>query len=354
VYQRLVMLFCLDSLSFCASRHGKDGFVHQWRWLREEIGCDVVPITTIPVGFASFCKVVVVEGRGPAVAAPDVAVSTTINIWDVQHPEAPCCRCNLSISAESQGGQHCPGSDFVALSCMPYFWFSSQECAQHCPRIVMKRCCLLDLSQELLWSTIWGNIASARVFNLGSTLVQTARRSSNVCSAFSVAYFSGLYAFCSAVAGDRRFGTSWYSVRSCENFGVVSAGRRRSRQSAGRFHRILCSLQCEQDALLRFHGVQALLSTVDETRVPHTGLSAVSYRGDGKIVASAGWDGKLRVFHATKRTPLAVLNAHAGTAHCLSFAKPDETEVFGCGGVLASGGKDGRIVVYSVFPRSKK
>jgi WD40 repeat protein len=117
-------------------------------------------------------------------------------------------------------------------------------------------------------------------------------------------------------------------------------------------HHIL--LVCAQDAACECLPEQPSMTTVDETKLPHTGVSTVAYRPDGKIVASSGWDGKLRVYHASKHTPLAVLNAHAGTAHSLAFGKPSEAEVFGCGGVFASAGKDGRIVVYSVFPPSSR
>jgi hypothetical protein len=77
--------------------------VKQWTWIDEGCGCSSTPIAVIPVGFASFCKVVILESHGPSVIAPDLAVPTLINVWDVRNPCKPLSSCNLSVSSESQG-----------------------------------------------------------------------------------------------------------------------------------------------------------------------------------------------------------------------------------------------------------
>ena len=85
-------------------------------------------------------------------------------------------------------------------------------------------------------------------------------------------------------------------------------------------------------------------------RLPHAGVNAVAVRQDRRIAATGGWDGNVRVFHWRKRTPLAVVPAHAGSVHTLAFCGVDTTGVVGVNGLLASGGKDGNVVVHSLYP----
>lgn len=95
--------------------------------------------------------------------------------------------------------------------------------------------------------------------------------------------------------------------------------------------------------------------------LPHAGVGAVSLRPDQRVVATAGWDGATRLWRWRSRKrdcgaheSLAVLRDHTGGAvYTAAFRQstastpllPDDGR-----GLLATGGKDGHVLVYSMFP----
>ena len=103
----------------------------------------------------------------------------------------------------------------------------------------------------------------------------------------------------------------------------------------------LCCLQCN---------LQGTGELVDEIALPHAGVSSVTCRHDGRIFASACWDGSVRVFDSKRLRPLAVLSHHTGSAYALAFAPLNTPASVGGPGMLASGGKDAHIVITSIYP----
>lgn len=87
---------------------------------------------------------------------------------------------------------------------------------------------------------------------------------------------------------------------------------------------------------------QGQLRAGPAAQLPKPGLADVAVRPDGRIAVSAGWDCKLRVWHACKRAPLAVLRWHSQQAACVGFSS-DST-------LMAAGGRDNFISVWSVYP----
>ncbi|VFV29526.1 guanine nucleotide-binding protein [Lynx pardinus] len=73
------------------------------------------------------------------------------------------------------------------------------------------------------------------------------------------------------------------------------------------------------------------------------GIADVKIRPDRKILATAGWDHRVRVFHWRTMKPLAVLSFHSATVHCVAFA---------ANGLLAAGSGDQRISIWSLYPIS--
>ncbi|XP_012510446.1 PREDICTED: guanine nucleotide-binding protein subunit beta-like protein 1 isoform X3 [Propithecus coquereli] len=71
------------------------------------------------------------------------------------------------------------------------------------------------------------------------------------------------------------------------------------------------------------------------------GVAEVTIRPDRKILATAGWDHRIRVFHWRTMKPLAVLALHSAAVQCVAFA---------ASGLLAAGSKDQRISVWSLYP----
>lgn len=71
------------------------------------------------------------------------------------------------------------------------------------------------------------------------------------------------------------------------------------------------------------------------------GIAEVTIRPDHKILATAGWDHRIRVFHWRTMKPLAVLAFHSAPVYCVAFAAD---------GLLAAGSKDQRISIWSLYP----
>ncbi|XP_054448673.1 guanine nucleotide-binding protein subunit beta-like protein 1 [Pteronotus mesoamericanus] len=88
---------------------------------------------------------------------------------------------------------------------------------------------------------------------------------------------------------------------------------------------------------------QQALQVCRTHELTNPGVSDVKIRPDRKILATAGWDHCVRVFHWRTMKPLAVLTFHASAVHCLAFAAD---------GLLAAGSKDHHISVWSLYPRS--
>ncbi|KAL3668199.1 hypothetical protein V7S43_007060 [Phytophthora oleae] len=74
------------------------------------------------------------------------------------------------------------------------------------------------------------------------------------------------------------------------------------------------------------------------------GFSSVCIRGDQRIVAAAGWDHRVRVFHLRKLKPLAVLKYHTESVFALDFSAD-------CS-LLTSCSKDHKIALWSIYPSS--
>ncbi|KAG3196444.1 hypothetical protein PC128_g7620 [Phytophthora cactorum] len=97
-------------------------------------------------------------------------------------------------------------------------------------------------------------------------------------------------------------------------------------------------------------GANALLS-FDVTRDGRSAICGssgeelnVCIRGDQRIVATAGWDHRVRVFHLRKLKPLAVLKYHSDSVFALDFSADSA--------LLASCSKDHKIALWSIYPPS--
>ena len=71
------------------------------------------------------------------------------------------------------------------------------------------------------------------------------------------------------------------------------------------------------------------------------GVGDVCVRSDGRIAAVGTWEGTVRLYHARRAKQLAVLKHHKRTVAAVAFQPTS--------GVLASGGRDGSIALWSVY-----
>ncbi|EGV97591.1 Guanine nucleotide-binding protein subunit beta-like protein 1 [Cricetulus griseus] len=88
---------------------------------------------------------------------------------------------------------------------------------------------------------------------------------------------------------------------------------------------------------------QQSLQVYKTHELTNPGIAEVTIRPDHKILATAGWDHRIRVFHWRTMKPLAVLAFHSASVYCVAFATD---------GLLAAGSKDQRISIWSLYPCS--
>ncbi|XP_019740899.1 guanine nucleotide-binding protein subunit beta-like protein 1 isoform X1 [Hippocampus comes] len=83
----------------------------------------------------------------------------------------------------------------------------------------------------------------------------------------------------------------------------------------------------------------------DCVTLTNPGVSQLSIRGDGKLLASAGWDHRVRVFGWKKLRPLAVLQYHRDMVLSVAFSDHKDPRQR----LLAAGSKDQRISLWSIY-----
>ncbi|XP_029424139.1 guanine nucleotide-binding protein subunit beta-like protein 1 isoform X2 [Nannospalax galili] len=93
-------------------------------------------------------------------------------------------------------------------------------------------------------------------------------------------------------------------------------------------------------AVWSLDGLQSL-QMYSTHELTNPGIAEVAIRPDRKILATAGWDHRIRIFHWRTMKPLAVLTFHSSSVHCVAFAAD---------GLLAAGSKDQRISLWSLYP----
>ncbi|KAL3137617.1 hypothetical protein ABBQ38_004894 [Trebouxia sp. C0009 RCD-2024] len=86
-----------------------------------------------------------------------------------------------------------------------------------------------------------------------------------------------------------------------------------------------------------------LLQVLATLEVKQHGIADICIRPDQRLFATAGWDGKLRLFHHKKMRPLAILQYHRKGVTALAFQPHNQR--------LISASRDGTIAIWSVFQR---
>lgn len=101
---------------------------------------------------------------------------------------------------------------------------------------------------------------------------------------------------------------------------------------------------CWDAASLGFFQLQDCVTLVNP------GVSQLCLRGDGKLLASAGWDHRVRLFGWKKLQPLAVLKYHTDMVQSAAFSDHQDPRQR----LLAAASKDQRISLWSVFSEEPK
>ncbi|KAM6339536.1 guanine nucleotide-binding protein subunit beta-like protein 1 isoform 2-T3 [Alca torda] len=118
----------------------------------------------------------------------------------------------------------------------------------------------------------------------------------------------------------------------------------------------LSQLVCHQEPVMsldfdseKAKGISGSSEKVYKThKLVNAGISDITIRPDKKILATAGWDHRIRIFGWKNLKPLAVLDYHTATVHAVSFSDhkiPSER-------LLAAGSKDHRISIWSIYTQT--
>ncbi|XP_015238525.1 PREDICTED: guanine nucleotide-binding protein subunit beta-like protein 1 isoform X1 [Cyprinodon variegatus] len=83
----------------------------------------------------------------------------------------------------------------------------------------------------------------------------------------------------------------------------------------------------------------------DSVVLVNPGVSQLRIRDDGRLLASAGWDHRVRVFGWKKLRPLAVLQYHTDMVLSVAFSDHQDPRQR----LLAAGSKDQRISLWSIY-----
>ncbi|KAG7390333.1 Guanine nucleotide binding protein (G protein), beta polypeptide 1-like [Phytophthora pseudosyringae] len=106
----------------------------------------------------------------------------------------------------------------------------------------------------------------------------------------------------------------------------------------------ICGSSGEELYAANFDVASYTLSSRPFFSCSHGGFSSVCIRGDQRIVATAGWDHRVRIFHLRKLKPLAVLKYHSESVFALDFSADSA--------LLTSCSKDQKIALWSIYPPS--
>lgn len=88
-----------------------------------------------------------------------------------------------------------------------------------------------------------------------------------------------------------------------------------------------------------------VLQLREQVALVNPGVSQLCLRPDGKLLASAGWDHRVRLFGWKKLRPLAVLQYHSDVVQSVAFSDHQDPRQR----LLAAGSKDQRISLWSVY-----
>ena len=138
---------------------------------------------------------------------------------------------------------------------------------------------------------------------------------------------------------------------------------------------LTCFFTSSADAIIARHPLPGSLSESKPLQTKHAGQQGLTIRSDESIFATAGWDGRMRVYSTKSMKELAVLKWHKEGCYAVAFAEistttsssGDDTELDGSivkksqtvseqriakaklTHWLAAGSKDGKVSLWDIY-----
>lgn len=81
--------------------------------------------------------------------------------------------------------------------------------------------------------------------------------------------------------------------------------------------------------------------------IKNPGVNRVISRSDGKVFASGGWDGHIRIFSWFSMRPLVVLTEHKGVVQDIAYSSQKVS--YWKANIMAAGGLDGAITLWNLY-----
>ena len=100
---------------------------------------------------------------------------------------------------------------------------------------------------------------------------------------------------------------------------------------------LTCFFTSSADAIIARHPLPGSLSESKTLQTNHAGQQGLTIRSDESIFATAGWDGRMRVYTTKSMKELAVLKWHKEGCYAVAFAKISATNASGGGDAEADG-----------------
>ena len=87
-----------------------------------------------------------------------------------------------------------------------------------------------------------------------------------------------------------------------------------------------CFYTSSADAIIARHPLSSVNTSISKViQTKHAGQQSLAVRSDGRIFATAGWDGRLRIYSTKTLKELAVLKWHKDGCYALAFADLQDT-----------------------------
>lgn len=84
-----------------------------------------------------------------------------------------------------------------------------------------------------------------------------------------------------------------------------------------------------------------------DCKIKNPGINRVQTRSDGKVFASGGWDGHIRIFSWFSLRPLVVLTEHKQAVQDIAYS--NEKVSLWKAHIMAAGGLDGAITLWNLY-----